>query len=158
MKIKTLYFLLMLHFFNIAQTQNIQNRDFTIEVYSSKFTFENTWWSFYKIDWEKNTIQYAQVKVNKDDEKPNFNAVKALFRDAVSPSKFIIINPNKIKVERISRKRSWLNFATPKEKNSPAERYYIKDNTLGRNKKGGEYLLDKELTIQFEQEKLKMNN
>ncbi|MDR6969610.1 hypothetical protein J2X31_003643 [Flavobacterium arsenatis] len=155
MQLKLIFFLLVLPFFG-----NAQNTDFDVKIYSHKSsTFENKFWLvLYKIDWNAKTIQYAQVHLKEGDEVSDLKSIRQIFRNAIPASKFIVLNPNKIKVERIRRKRNWLNFATPRIKSSPAERYFINGDTLGRRKKGGGYVLDKELTLRYQQENQKSGN
>ncbi|MBV6881466.1 hypothetical protein AXA65_08220 [Chryseobacterium sp. FP211-J200] len=109
----------------------------------------------YKIDWDSKTIQYAQIHFNEGEKISDLKSVTQIFRNAVSADKFIFISPDKIKVERMRRNRSWLNFATPRVKSSSAERYFINGDTLtfGKGKKAGEYVFDKELTLRYQQEK-----
>lgn len=155
MKHKLLLILLALPFFGNAQT--IQKSDLGVKIYSYQSSiYENRFWfTLYKIDWNAKTLQYALIEFKEGDKIADIESITQVFRNAVPPSKFIILGPNKIKVERIRRKRSWLNFATASVKSSPAERYFINGDRLSRRKKGGLHVLDKELTLRYEQEKNK---
>ena len=155
MKLKLLLILLALPFFGNAQT--IQKNDSGVKIYSytSSIYEQKFWVQLYKIDWNVKTIQYAQIQFNEGEKISDLKSVTQIFRNALRPDKFIVLSPDKIKVERIRRKRSWLDFATPSVKSSRAERYFINGDTLGRRKKGGGYVLDKELMLRYEQEKNK---
>jgi len=158
MKLKLLLILLALPFFGNAQ--NIQENDLGVQIYSytSSIYEQKFWVQLYKIDWNVKTIQYAQIQFSEGEKIADLESVTQIFRNALRPDKFIVLSPDKIKVERIRRNRSWLNFATPRIKSSRAERYFINGDTLGRRKKGGGYVLDKELTLRYEQEKQKSGN
>ncbi|MDW8550388.1 hypothetical protein NG800_015785, partial [Epilithonimonas ginsengisoli] len=155
MKLKLILLLLLLPFFSNAQTLAKTNSGIKIYSYQSS-VFENKFWlTMYKIDWDSKTIQYAQIHFNEGEKISDLKSVTQIFRNAVSADKFIFISPDKIKVERMRRNRSWLNFATPRVKSSSAERYFINGDTLtfGKGKKAGEYVFDKELTLRYQQEK-----
>lgn len=145
-------FYLFLSCFGIAQTAQIDSSG--VKIYSHQSSiYENKFWvSLYKIDWNANTIQYAQINLNEGEKISDVKSITKLFRNAAPASKFIVINPNEIKVERIRRSRSWLNFATPRVKSSPAEKYFIKGDSLGLRKNGGGYLFNKDLTFRYQQE------
>ena len=158
MKLQLFFILLAIPFWSFAQKQDAPEREFRVEIYSDQFSHENLWWLYYKIDWDQKTIQYAQIMLNNGDEKPSFKTVKEIFKNAVPADQFIVLKANTIKVEKISRKRTWSNFATPRVKNNPAETYYIEGNKLSRKRKGKGYVLDKNLTLQFAQEKRSSGN
>lgn len=168
MKLKLFLLLLALPFFGNAQ--NTQKNDSGVKIYSyknrAKFgenLYENKiWWIFYKFDWNEKTIQRVKFEFEEGDKTPNLTDFTTLFKNS-DTNKFIIINPNKIKVKRIKNtttRRAWNNFATPRTKSNatPAEIYLFKNETFSGKNKGLIFVLDKELTVRYEQEKLKQQN
>lgn len=163
MKLKLLLILLALPFF--VNAQNIQKSDLGVKIYSyknrAKFgnkLYENkTWWIFYKFDWNEKTIQRVDFEFEEGDKTPDLTNLTQLFKNS-DTDKFVVINPNKIKIKRTPRtKRAWNDFATPRTKNGAthSETYNFKNETFSGKNKGLIFVLDKELTLRYEQEKHK---
>lgn len=157
MKFKLALFLLIHCFLSRGQTQEIQKTNPNVKIYSYKSskTFINykgeneIWWLFYKIDWNKKTMQYVQFEFKEGDKTPDLTNVSKLFKKS-SLDDFIVLSPNKIKVKREKgyRKRAWLDFATPgvKTPSVPARKYFINNDTLTGKNKDFKFVLDKDLT------------
>jgi hypothetical protein len=162
MKFKLILFLLAHFFLSCAQTQDIQKSNSNVKIYTYKNTAvssnnkdENeTSWCFYKVDWNEKTIQYARFDFKEGDKAPDLMNVSKLFKNG-NIDKFIVLSPNKIKVkrERTRRKRAWLDFATPgvKTPSTPARKYFINSDTLTGVNKYFKFVLDKDLTIRYQQ-------
>ncbi|MCC9065195.1 hypothetical protein [Flavobacterium piscisymbiosum] len=160
MKFKWTLFLLINCFLSSGQTQNVQKINSNVKIYGykSKAVLINDkdeskiWWLFYKIDWDKKTIQYAQFEFKERDKEPDLSNVTKLFKNSTI-DEFVVLNPNKIKVkrERAYRKRAWFDFATPgvKTPSSPARKYCINSDTLVGKNKDLKFVLDKDLTMRY---------
>ncbi|MFG4002419.1 hypothetical protein [Flavobacterium aquidurense] len=160
MKFKWALFLLVHCFLSNVQAQDIQKSNSEVKIYSYKSSkaFINykgkneIWWLFYKIDWSKKTMQYAQFEFKEGDKIPDLSNVRKLFKNSAI-EEFIVLSSNKIKVkrERAHRKRAWLDFATPgvKTPSAPAQKYYINNDTLTGKNKDFKFVLDKDLTSRY---------
>ncbi|NRS90344.1 hypothetical protein HNQ02_003284 [Flavobacterium sp. 7E] len=158
MKFKLLFILLIIHIVGIGQVKDIKKSDSNIKIYSYKNSAlfhsnkdkNEIWWMFYKIDWDKKTIQYTEFIFNDGDKLPDVSNVNKLFRKA-QIDKFVILSPHKIKVRRIKgyRKRGWFDFATPgvKIQAVPARKYFINGDTISGKNKNLKFVLDKDLTF-----------
>lgn len=160
MKFKLTLFLLVHCFLSSGQTQDIEKSNSSVKIYSCKsskafinYKGENEiWWLFYKIDWNKKTMQYAQFEFKEGDKAPDLSNVGKLFKKG-NMDDFIVLSPNKIKVkrERGYRKRGWFDFATPGVKipSTPARIYFINGDTLTGRNKDFKFVLDKDLTSRY---------
>ncbi|OXA88401.1 hypothetical protein [Flavobacterium hercynium] len=164
MKFKILLFVLMHSFLSIGQTQNIQKSDSNVKIYSYKnkalFTSnkdkKEIWWFFFKVDWDERTIQSVEFVFEEGGKFPDLSNVNKLFK-ITDIDEFIILSPHKIKVrgQRGYRQRGWFDFATPGVKIPaiPARKYFFKGDTLTGKNKNLKFVLDKDLTTRYQEQK-----
>lgn len=120
----------------------------TVPLWDKKYRSE-IYWGFYKIDFDKETIQSKGFAFREGDKAPDLTNVNNLFKEEPKDY-FEVISPTKIKVRRIKGtrvKRAWNDFATAgRTGGSPAETYFIIGDTLQRKDWKLKYVLDKDLT------------
>lgn len=165
MKFKILLFVLMHSFISIGQTQDIQKSGLNVKIYSYKnkalFTSnkdkKEIWWFFFKVDWNEKTMQYVELVFEEGGKLPDLSNVNKLFRKS-NIDKFIVLNPHKIKIRGqrgYRRRRGWFDFATPGVKIPfiPARKYFLKGDTLTGKNKNLKFVLDKDLTTKYQEQK-----
>lgn len=112
-----------------AQSVKIYSVRDTIPLWDKKYKSE-IYWAFYKVDFDKKSIQATNFSFREGDKAPDLTD---LFKDA-SKDYFVFLSPTKIKVKRIAGsrvKRAWNDFATPgRTGGSASKTFFIIGDTL----------------------------
>ena len=126
----------------------------TAELWDKKYRTE-IYWGFYKVDFDKETIQVKGFAFRGGDKAPDLTNLNILFKDEPKDW-FEMLSATKLKVKRVKGtrvKRAWNDFATPgKTGGSPSSLFLIDGDTLRRKDGRLKFVLDKELTEKYKQE------
>lgn len=138
-----------------AQNVKIYAVKDTAELWDKKYKSE-IYWGFYKVDFDQETIQIKGFAFRGGDNAPDLSNLNILFKDEPKDW-FETLSPTKLKVKRVKGtrvKRAWNDFATAgRTGGSPSSLFFMDGDTLSRKDGRFKFVLDKELTEKYKQEK-----